>query len=242
MWRLTHGMFDSEISMTEPFPQVPAPIEKSPAKPASVEFTQLPNGVRVISQQLGTPVSAVALFVAAGSRHEGPHNTGVSHLLERLAFKGSAHRSKYRMIRDLERTGALVSAAASRESIAFAAEALPEKVPDVVSIISESALAPAAAIADDSHINWDDAVTELNTHKKIIKTDLENYSKDANAVVNEALHSVAFHGNTLGTCIAFFFLFLCSHLGNSLREFFRGVRVFEMATSVFRLQPTGLLV
>lgn len=201
MWRLTHGMFDSEISMTEPFPKVPTPAEKPPPKPRSVECTQLSNGVRVISQQLGTPVSAVALFVAAGSRHEGPHNSGVSHMLERIAFKGSTARSKYRTIRDLERTGALLSAAASRESIAFAAEALPENIPDVVHIIAESALSPASAISDDSNINWDDAVAELNTYKQVIKNDLENFNKDANSVVTEVVHNVAFHGNTLGTSL-----------------------------------------
>lgn len=206
-------MFDYETPMTESFPRVPAPVAKTPSKPSPIQTTKLDNGVQVVSQHLDSPVSAVALFVAAGSRHEAPHNSGVTHLLERLAFKGSTTRSKFRTIRDLERSGALVSAAASRESIAFAAEAISENIPTLLPILTESALSPESALSDDSHINWDDAVAELDLQKKIIKKDLENFNKDPNAVVTESIHAVAFHGNTLGTFhVASFFFWRFAHL------------------------------
>lgn len=208
--------------MSEPFPRVPPSVTKQPSKPTPIQTTKLDNGVQVVSQQLESPVSAVALFVAAGSRHEAPHNSGVTHLLERLAFKGSSSRSKFRTIRDLERSGALVSAAASRESIAYAAEALSENIPAVLPILTESALAPEAALSDNSHINWDDAVAELDLHKKIIKKDIENFNKDPNAVVTESIHAVAFHGNTLGMSqIAFLFYFTSTLVNTCFRAFAR---------------------
>lgn len=201
MWKMAHGMFDLETSMAEKLPGIPDPKPTVASKPSNPQTTTLSNGLRVASQDLGGPVTSVALFVGAGSRHETPYTAGVSYLLERLAFKGSAERSKFRMVRDMERTGAIFNTAAARETIAYAAEGLRAKVPEIISIISETATAPFPNSLDQGTLERDVAVAEVNLQKEVMKKDLENVSKDPNTVVTEALHSVAFHGNTLGTFV-----------------------------------------
>lgn len=202
MWKLAHGMFDAETSMVEKYPGIPEPTAVTATAPSAPESTTLPNGVRVVSQDLGGPVSSVALFVGAGSRNEMPYSSGVSHILERLAFKGSKQRSKYRMVRDMERTGAIFNAMASRETMAYAAEGLRKNVPDFLSIVTETALHPACAMAEnDDSMEWDTALDEISLQGRALKADLENFEKDSNAVVTEAIHAVAFRGNTLGTFI-----------------------------------------
>lgn len=219
MWKLTHGMFDPEASMTEKFPGVPDSIPVPAPTPTTPQTTTLPNGARVVSQDMGGPVSAVALFVAAGSRNETPISSGVSFLLERMAFKGSAMRSKFRMTRDMERSGAIFNASAARETIAYSAEGLREKLPDMVSIITETATLPAAGVITQSGPAWDSAMSEIKNQTAVMKEDIENLSKDPTAVVTEAIHTTAFHGNTLGKFTPSIFLF---------HSFFiRAVRVFE---------------
>lgn len=198
MWRLTHGMFDPETSMAEKFPGIPDSTDIDPPAPSPVETTTLPNGVRVASQDLGGPVSAVGLFVGAGSRHETPFSAGVSHLLEHLAFKGSAARTKFRMVRDMERTGAIYSASAARETIAYSGEGLREKMPDMVDIISETAVMPLTGVIESNNHEWDTAMDEIVGQTNVMKDELENFKGDAAGVVTEAIHSAAFHGNTLG--------------------------------------------
>lgn len=184
--------------MAEKFPGIPEPAEKKPPAVGPVEVTTLPNGVRVASQDLGGPVSAVGLFVGAGSRHETPYSSGVSHLLEHLAFKGSAMRSKYRMVRDMERTGAMYTASASRETIAYTAEGLRQKLPEMVSIVSETAISPGAAVKEQGTPEWDAAMAEIKTQTEVMKVDLKNFAGDAAGAVTEGIHAAAFHGNTLG--------------------------------------------
>lgn len=198
MWKLAHGMFDPEISMAEKFPGIPDPVEKEPPTAGPVEISTLPNGVRVASQDMGGPVAAVGLFVGAGSRHELPHSSGVSHLLEHLAFKGSAARSKYRMVRDMERTGAMFAASAARETIAYTAEGMRGTVPEMVDIVSETAILPATGVSEGGSPEWDAAMEEINAQAEVMKTELKNIQGDATAVVTEAIHGSAFHGNTLG--------------------------------------------
>lgn len=198
MWKLAHGMFDPETSMAEKLPGIPDPMEKAASGAGPVETSTLPNGVTVASQDIGGPVSAIGLFVGSGSRHETPYTAGVSHLLEHLAFKGSALRSKYRMVRDMERSGAVYAASAARETMAYTAEGLREKVPDIVDIVSETAVLPGAAVSEDGRAEWDLAMEEIQAQTNVMKTELKNFTGDAAGVVTEAIHGAAFHGNTLG--------------------------------------------
>eukprot|EP00178_Gracilaria_changii_P017641 TRINITY_DN502_c0_g1_i2.p3 TRINITY_DN502_c0_g1~~TRINITY_DN502_c0_g1_i2.p3 ORF type:complete len:477 (-),score=88.33 TRINITY_DN502_c0_g1_i2:6146-7576(-) len=198
MWKLTHGMFDPEISMTEKLPNIPDPIDIDAPSAGAVKISTLPNGVRVASQDMASPVAAVALFVGAGSRNETPYSSGVSHLIERLAYKGSSARSKYRITRDIERTGALFAASAARETIAFSAEGMREKLPEMLSVLTESAVTPLTTACTEGSPEWDLAMEEINAQTAVIKDELKSFASEPNGQVTEAIHAAAFHGNTLG--------------------------------------------
>jgi mitochondrial-processing peptidase subunit alpha len=199
LWKLAHGAFDAETPMATPLPGIPIPSEAPVPTPGDVSLTTLSNGVRVASQDNGGSVSAMGVFVGAGSRHETPHTAGATHLLEHLAYKGSHARSKYRMTRDIERSGASFAAAASRETLAYTAEVRRAgDVADVVAIMAESATSPAVAIADTKSLDLDFAQTEINSQVAVLKSELAAFSADPAGKVSEAVHAAAFHGNTLG--------------------------------------------
>lgn len=51
------------------------------------QITTLPNGIRVATEALPGPFSGVGVYLDAGSRYENEDLRGVSHIIDRLAFK-----------------------------------------------------------------------------------------------------------------------------------------------------------
>ena len=51
------------------------------------QITTLPNGVRVATEALPGHFSGIGVYVDAGSRYENHALRGVSHIIDRLAFK-----------------------------------------------------------------------------------------------------------------------------------------------------------
>ena len=60
----------------------------TPVSP-SVRITTLPNRIRVATEDVPGHFAGVGLYVDAGSRYETSDNSGVSHFLDRMAFKVS---------------------------------------------------------------------------------------------------------------------------------------------------------
>ena len=51
------------------------------------QITTLPNGIRVATESLPGPFSGIGVYIDAGSRFEDEELRGVSHIVDRLAFK-----------------------------------------------------------------------------------------------------------------------------------------------------------
>lgn len=57
------------------------------SNPALPQITTLPNKLRVVTEATPGHFHAVGVYVDAGSRYESSRNSGISHLMDRLAFK-----------------------------------------------------------------------------------------------------------------------------------------------------------
>lgn len=59
--------------------------------PSDTTLATLPNGVRVIVMPMPhLHTAAVSVFVRTGSAHESAALNGISHVIEHMAFKGTA--------------------------------------------------------------------------------------------------------------------------------------------------------
>jgi len=81
--------------------------------------------------------AALGVWVAAGSRCERDKEHGLSHLLEHMAFKGTARRSAIDIAEEIEAVGGEVNAATSIETTSYYARVLKEDVPLAVDILSD---------------------------------------------------------------------------------------------------------
>ncbi len=90
------------------------------AHPPSPLLHTLPNGVRLLALPMPHVQSAsVGVFLRVGSRDETPETNGISHVLEHMAFKGTATRSVQAINLDAERLGADVNAYTGKDSTGY---------------------------------------------------------------------------------------------------------------------------
>ena len=98
----------------------------------------LPNGLTIVGEISPSARSAaVGFFVKTGSRDETLAESGVSHYLEHMVFKGTPHRTALQVNYDFDKIGASYNAYTSEENTVFYAAILPEYLPQAVDILSD---------------------------------------------------------------------------------------------------------
>lgn len=102
----------------------------------------LPNGVRVIAMPMPhLQTAAVSVFVRTGSAHESAAINGISHVIEHMAFKGTAERDVRRINLDAERLGAEVNAHTDKDHTAYQMRGLAAHAGDFVRMLGDIVLA-----------------------------------------------------------------------------------------------------
>lgn len=105
--------------------------------------THLDNGVRVLSEHIpGMRSAAIGVWIRQGAAHETELDTGVSHLLEHMVFKGTERRTALEIADSLEALGGSLDAYTSREHTSYQARVLDEHVPIALDVLSDLVLAP----------------------------------------------------------------------------------------------------
>ncbi len=108
------------------------------------DLTTLPNGLRIITQQMPSIRSvAIGCWVDAGSRDEEPIEAGASHFLEHLLFKGSDRLPARHISEAFDAVGARNNAFTSKEYTCYWARLRSADLPLAVDILSEMLQRPA---------------------------------------------------------------------------------------------------
>jgi predicted Zn-dependent peptidase len=112
--------------------------------PYRVHRDRLPNGLRVCIVETPHLHSAVvALYVRAGARYETPETNGLSHFVEHMVFRGSAHYpSSYALNRAIEERGGTLYAETARDYSLYQIGVHPREVPAALHIMGDLFGAP----------------------------------------------------------------------------------------------------
>ena len=98
----------------------------------------LPNGLKVIGEINASHKScALGFFVKTGARDESEKESGLSHFLEHMMFKGTARRTALDVNLQLGNIGAQANAFTSEENTVFYSSILPEYFPDLLELLSD---------------------------------------------------------------------------------------------------------
>ncbi len=156
----------------------------------AVELTQLPSGLRVVTDAMeGLETASLGVFVAAGARSESQAEQGLSHLLEHMAFKGTARRDARAIAEAIESAGGDLNAATSVESTAFYARVLRE----------DSGL--ALDVLADILINSLFDPRELEREKDVILQEIAALQDTPDELVFDLFNAAAFPGQPVGRAI-----------------------------------------
>ncbi|KAG0060757.1 Mitochondrial-processing peptidase subunit alpha, partial [Linnemannia elongata] len=148
--------------------------------------TKLPNGVRVATEDSQGHFASLGVYVDAGSRYEDDTTRGVSHILDRLAFKSTKNRTSEAMMADLEAAGGNVMCSSSRESIMYQSALLPQDLPQMLAIMADTIRNPAVT------------EEELEEQRVSAGHEIQEYWSKPEMILPELLHTVAYKDNTLG--------------------------------------------
>lgn len=159
------------------YPQDPAELE---------QITTLPNGVRVATESLPGPFAGVGVYVDAGSRYEDESLRGVSHIMDRLAFKSTKARTGDEMLEILESLGGNIQCASSRESLMYQSASFNSAVPTTLGLLAETIRDPL--------ITEEEVIQQLATAEYEIG---EIWAKPE-LILPELVHMTAYADNTLG--------------------------------------------
>jgi predicted Zn-dependent peptidase len=104
----------------------------------TVEQSQLANGMRVVTDRMeSVETVSLGVWTRVGTRYEEASLNGVSHMLEHMAFKGTARRNAYGIAEEIEAVGGHMNAFTSREVTAYHATILKEDVALATDIIAD---------------------------------------------------------------------------------------------------------
>lgn len=165
------------------FVTVKAP-EREPTELDTI--TTLSNGVRVATEALPGAFSGVGVYVDAGSRYEDDYLRGVSHIVDRLAFKSTTKRTADSMYEALETLGGNIQCASSRETLMYQSATFNAAVPSALGVLAETIRDPL--------ITEEEVAQQLETADYEIG---EIWSKPE-LILPELVHIAAYNGNTLG--------------------------------------------
>ena len=151
------------------------------------EITTLANGIRVASCRMPqVETVSLGLWVGVGARHEEEHEHGLSHLLEHMAFKGTASRSARRIAEEIEEVGGDLNASTGLDSTAYYARVL--KGDDNV----------ALTLLADILLNSSFSEDELEKEREVILQELAGAKDDPEDIAYEMLQETAFPGQAVG--------------------------------------------
>ncbi|KAJ5161523.1 hypothetical protein N7492_006915 [Penicillium capsulatum] len=182
------------LESAKPLTQAPRSVSRSfatgnqlPKDPSELEqVTTLSNGVRVATESLPGPFAGVGVYVDAGSRYEDASLRGVSHIMDRLAFKSTKARSGDEMLEILESLGGNIQCASSRESLMYQSASFNSAVPTTLGLLAETIRDPL--------ITEEEVLDQLATAEYEIG---EIWAKPE-LILPELVHMTAYRDNTLG--------------------------------------------
>ncbi|MBL7170679.1 MAG: insulinase family protein [Candidatus Omnitrophica bacterium] len=122
------------------------------------------NGVRVVLYPMPHMSSAtVGVWIGTGSRYESEMNTGISHFLEHLLFKGTERRTCRQIKEAIESKGGVLNAFTGEEMTCYWAKVIPRHLPEAIDVLCDMTRAPLLA------------TEEIEKEKRVIVEEISMY-------------------------------------------------------------------
>ena len=155
--------------------------------PSSYRKTVLPNGLRIVSEELTHVRSvSVGVWIDVGSRDESASLNGISHFIEHMVFKGTSSRSVKEIARSLESVGGYLNAFTGKEHTCYYARVLDEYTELAIDVLSDLTLHAVFPPRD------------LEKEKGVVIEELKNVEDDPDDIIHDYFDKALFGEHPLG--------------------------------------------
>ncbi|MEL6921922.1 MAG: pitrilysin family protein [Pseudomonadota bacterium] len=152
-----------------------------------VHTTTLTNDITVATQAFGHVESvSLGVWIKAGTRNELDHEHGIAHMLEHMAFKGTASRNARDIAEAIENVGGDINAATSVETTSYFVRVLKDDLPMAIDILAD--------ILQNSKFD----PVELEREKHVVLQELGAANDTPDDLVFDHFTETAFAGQPVG--------------------------------------------
>lgn len=185
---ITEKENNDKISLRHPLPEFDDKHLQAMGKPVAsgIRMSHLDNGITVSSEDIPSEVSALALFVKAGTRYEKENELGLSCLLEKLFFYGTKNKESIELFKELEHLGAHVTSTLAKEYIVYSCEIQRSNVDRYMALLGD--IATHHSVTNE---NFEAIKEGLNDY-------YQNIHQDPDALHSELLSACAYGSQPYG--------------------------------------------
>ena len=149
--------------------------------------TVLPNGIRVLTETIPSVRSiSVGVWVFTGSRNEEPGESGISHFIEHMVFKGTKRRRMHQIARSLESVGGFINAFTGKEYTCYFARSLDEHLGRAIDVLCDLILEPTFP------------QKELSKEKDVVLEEIKMYEDVPDDLIFDRFESIIYRDHNLG--------------------------------------------
>src|ERR1700674_2541364 len=176
-----------------------------------IERTVLPKGLRVITERMPRVRSvSVGVWIGTGSREEAVHQSGISHFIEHMVFKGTKNRSAEDIARSVDSIGGGLDAFTSKELVSYQVKILDEHLPEAFDVVADLVRNPLFAKQD------------IEKEKGVILEELKMEVDNPEYLIHEIFSSNFWKGHGLGRSILGTKQTIRSFNRDSVERYYRG--------------------
>ena len=150
----------------------------------------LENGIRVIHQPVrNSKIVHCGFALDIGSRDEKPHQVGIAHFWEHMAFKGTKKRKTFHILNRLDSVGGELNAYTTKEKIFFHASVLEQyldKAMDLLVDITFQSIFPER---------------QIEKERQVILEEMAMYKDSPEDDIQDQFDEIIFSGHPLGNNI-----------------------------------------
>jgi predicted Zn-dependent peptidase len=148
-------------------------------------ITELDSGLRIATEQMSSVRSAaLGFFVATGSRGETAGESGLSHFLEHLLFRGTERFASAEIDQLFDGMGAELNAGTDKESTTVYARMLDQHLPRAFDVMADMV--------------WRPAFNDIDPEREVVLEEIAMYEDDPQDTVFDVLGEAVFGEHPLG--------------------------------------------
>lgn len=175
-----------------------------------LQQAELPGGLLLLAEPVRqVPSLALGVWVRVGSRDEDSTQSGLTHFIEHLVFKGSRRHTGYQLAKRMEAIGGQVDAYTTKEMTCFYARVFDGHRRQAVEILAELLSQPAFV---GSHIRSEVGVVE---------EEIQSYEDNPEELIHDLAAEVLWGSHPLGVPILGRRETLRAFSSRCVREFYR---------------------